>query len=162
MTQPYSFKGITRDCLSQHATFNKQVDAACIMAGNVFSDVQTSTFIRPRQQLECNGFSNAPGHLQEFDLKTFVNRPNMDRVLRHIRTDPFFETNTAIGYRIFHYAGKQPTLHGFILTDRAHKLIRRFDREDLGLRRSEKSASVLDFCLPYIALVAVPAAGANF
>lgn len=158
MTKPYRFQGITQHCLSQHATFNKQVDASCIMAGNVTSDVQTSTFIRPRQELECNGRVNAPGHLQEFDLQTFEGRPNMDRVLRYIRTDPFFETNTAIGYRVFHYVGQQLTLHGFVLTDREHKLIRRFDREDLGLRRSSKSASVLDFCLPYIAVVDAPAA----
>lgn len=158
MKQPHRFTGTTPDCSSLHATFNRQADASCIMAGNVLSDVQTSTFIRPRQELECNGRVNAPGHLQEFDLQTFVGRPNMDRVLRYIRTDPFFETNTAIGYRIFHYVGQQPTLHGFILTDSEHKLIRRFDREELGLRRSRKSASVLDFCSPYIALVGAPAA----
>jgi hypothetical protein len=159
MTRPYSFKGITDTCLSGHSTFDRQVDAACIMAGNVISDVQTSTYIRPRQQLECNGFTNAPGHLQEFDLKTFARRQDMGRVLAYIRADPFFASNDAIGYRIFHKVGKQETLHGFLLTDRDHQLIRRFDREDLGLRRSAKSASVLDFCLPYVALVGQPSTG---
>lgn len=142
---------------SAHGTFNLKADL--IMAGNVSSNVQSSTFVRARQQLECNGFTNEPGHLQEFDLKGFSGSArDMGPVLEYIRRDPFFESNTAIAYRFHHFDGKARQLHGVIITDEHHRIVRRFDREDLVGRRSAKSASVLDFCKQFVAW---PAAGAQ-
>jgi hypothetical protein len=158
MKSPKSFcrdSGMTP--ASAHSTFNQKADL--IMTGNVSSNVQSSTFVRARQQLECNGFMNKPGHLQEFDLEGFArNQRDMTPVLEYIRRDPFFESNTAIAYRFHHYDGKTRQLHGVIVTDEHHRIVRRFDREDLVGRRSAKSASVIDFCKQFVAF---PAAGAQ-
>jgi hypothetical protein len=145
--------------LTQHEAFNKKAD--CVMTGAVYSNVQSSTYIRARQQLECNGFTRPPKHLQEFDLDCFAYKmQEMDAVLRYIRRDPFFENNMAIAYRFFHYTGETRTIHGVIVTDSNHRLLRRFDREDLDIGRNGRSASVLDFCLPYISLQDQPVATA--
>jgi hypothetical protein len=129
--------------------FNRKADI--VMAGSVFSGVQSSNHIRARQQLECNGYTRVPGYLQEFDLKTFCHKTQeMAAVRRYIEASPFFETASGIAYRFFHYAGDTRTVHGVIVTGDNGKLLRRFDREDLGLGRSEKSASVLDFCQSFV------------
>lgn len=137
---------------SAHATFNKQADL--IMVGNVYSNVQSSTFIRARQQLECNGFTNKPGHLQNWDLENFAKPGEMTPVLEYIRRDAFFDTNEAIAYRFFHVDGKIRHLHGVIVTDAQHKVLRVFDRAELGGRHSYKSNSVLDCCLQFVAFPA--------
>lgn len=152
MKSPAGFhvtRGFT-DGLTAHAGFNSRVDL--ILTGNVYSNVQSSTYVRPRNELECNGFTRAPGHLQKFDLDTFVNgNREMDAVVAYIKRDPFFESNQSIAYRIFHTIGQKRVLHGVIITDANYQLVRRFDREDLGLQRSAKSSDVLDFALKYLA-----------
>lgn len=152
MNSPKAFTrqtGIALQC--SHATFKKKADL--ITTGNVCSNVQSSTYIRPRQQLECNGITNKPGHLQNFDLDGFAYRlREMDTVLAYIRRTPFFETNEAIAYRFFHYEGNTRQLHGVVITDTQHRVLRRFDRDDLVGRRSAKSESVIDFCLQFISV----------
>jgi hypothetical protein len=80
---------------SLHKTFNLQVD--CISTGNVIGDVQYSSFVRPRDELECNGFVNEPGHLQEYDA--------------------IFHYSYNKGERI---------IHGVILTTGDHKLLHKW------------------------------------
>lgn len=145
--------------ISAHSTFNKKADL--IMTGNVYSNVQSSTFVRARQQLQCNGFTNKPGHLQNWDLDTFAkDQSEMTPVLEYIRRDPFFETNEAIAYRFFHVNGKVRHLHGVIITDVQHRVLRVFQRSDLGNRYSYKSSSVLDACRQFVAFPATALAGA--
>lgn len=151
MNSPHAFVGYPRysSSLSDHAGFNKKADV--VMAGSVYSNVQSSTHVRARQQLECNGIVNKPKHLQEFDLNNFAYRMReMDAVLRYLRTNAFFEHNDAFAYRIFHYVGDTRIVHGVFVTDSNHRLLRRFDRCDLGIGNSSKSRSVMDFCLPYL------------
>jgi hypothetical protein len=161
MNQPKAFigpSGFPAD-LTSHATFNRKVDL--IMTGIVYSNVQNSTHIRPRQQLECNSRLFACGHLQNFDLDVFgYKSQEMSAVTCYIKNDPYFESHAAIAYRFFHYVGDDRVIHGVIVTDGEHRLLRRFDREDLAIRRSRKSASVLDFCLPHVSIVAPMACAA--
>jgi hypothetical protein len=134
---------------SAHSTFNKKADL--IMVGNVYSNVQSSTFVRARQQLECNGFINEPGHLQNWDLENFAKQGEMTPVLEYIRCDAFFETHEAIAYRFFHVDGKARHFHGVIITDVQHRVLRVFQRSDLGNRYSYKSNSVIEACLQFVA-----------
>jgi hypothetical protein len=51
---------------SLHKTFDRQAD--CVSIGNMIGHVQLSGFIRPRNEIECNGLPFEKGHLQEYDL----------------------------------------------------------------------------------------------
>jgi hypothetical protein len=127
---------------SLHKTFNLQVD--CISTGNVIGDVQYSSFVRPRDELECNGFVNEPGHLQEYDLKPFreiLHSPGY--ILDAVRQ----ETRSVILYAIFHYSYNkgERIIHGVILTTGDHKLLHKWYLLD-----NEKSRSVIDEATKYI------------
>jgi hypothetical protein len=151
MNQPKAFIGMRgfQANLTPNAAFNRKADV--VMTGSVYSNVQSSTHIRPREQLECNGHTVARAYLQEFDLDVFGYKlQEMNAVRRYIKNDPYFETHAAIAYRFFHYVGDDRVIHGVIVTDSEHRLLRRFDREDLAISRSSKSAGVLDFCLPHV------------
>lgn len=124
------------------ATGNTAFDRKRVVAmtGNIISDTMYGTFIRPRQEIECNGFVSAPGHLQAFDLKGFSElRPVRDFVERDVR----FETTTCIGYAIFHWDGEHRIYHGALVTDKEHQLLRQFDRRDLGLPYRRTSDAVM-------------------
>lgn len=43
--------------------------------GNAVTSLQLSTFIRPVDQTECNGFYFEPGYLRNKDLETFATYP---------------------------------------------------------------------------------------
>ena len=154
--RPAAFVGNPRHQpnLTSHKGFNDRADL--LMEGNTYSNVQRSTFVRARQQLECNGFTNPPGKLQKFDLDSLLgNIQGMATVRRYVETDAFFETNDALVYRIFHYNDKKErVIHGVIVTTTGYRLLRAFDREDLGLMRSEKSRDVLRFALQYLSVPA--------
>lgn len=153
MTRPKAYIGspMFQGNITEHQGFNKQ--CTCISPGQVIGDVQMSNCIRARQRLDCGSLMFAPRHLQEFDLKVFQGpKGEMDAVVRYIRENPFFEHNGAIAYRFFSYSGETRTVHGVIVTDNDYNLLRRFDREDLELGRNGKSASVLDFCIPYVSV----------
>lgn len=42
-----------------------------VYTGNVWSGLQYSNFIRSEHETECNGFTNPPGKLRDFDLKPY-------------------------------------------------------------------------------------------
>lgn len=163
MNRPAAFIGMRhyQQGITLSEAFNLKADV--IMVGAVYSGVQSSCHIRARQQLECNGFTRLPAHLQNFDLDTFSSKlQEMDVVRRFVKSHPYFETNSGIAYRFFHYAGDTRTIHGVILTDDNHKLLRRFEREDLGgLGRSAKSFSVMNFCQQFVCMQEQPVACAT-
>jgi hypothetical protein len=129
--------------------FNRKADV--ITTGSVYSGVQSSCHIRARQELECNGFARAHSELQRFDLKTFCfDLREMRRVHQFIEKSPFFETNSGIAYRFFHFKGETRIIHGVILTDSHYNLIRRFDSEELGTAHRPVSVNVLDFCQQFV------------
>ena len=152
MSRPTPYMGFNGD-LTASEGFIKNCDV--IGTGAIFSSVQSSYHIRARSELECNGRMNPRGYLQDFDLKTFENNIyDMRTVLEYIKTNPFFEHNSGIVYRFFHFSNKTESvsrvIHGVLLTDSRYQLVHRFDRCDLGLPAASKSISVLDFCQKHI------------
>lgn len=125
---------------SEHKTFNKQCDY--ISTGNVCSNVQTSSFIRPYYQLECNGFTNPFGHLQNFDLLNF---PEINGYLLNTVKRLTNENNGAILYKFFHVSNGTKTIHGYILTDTKYNYLQLFNHN-----QSVKSYSVLSECKKYV------------
>ena len=112
-----------------HRTFDRQCE--CLSPGNVWGTCQFSSYIRPKTETECNGFSNPVGHLRDFDLKPF----KQGRIPSHIlkRVLEITDTRYCILYEIRSWTrdtrpfadGKVKVLHGYILTDaKTHKLIR--------------------------------------
>lgn len=47
-----------------------------ICTGNVCTDMQWSSFIRPQGETACNGFTFPPGELRRTDLKAFARYPS--------------------------------------------------------------------------------------
>ncbi|GAI19621.1 unnamed protein product, partial [marine sediment metagenome] len=46
--------------------FNKQ--CSLITTGNQIGNVVLSNYVRPFDEVECNGFTSEPGHLQNYDI----------------------------------------------------------------------------------------------
>lgn len=97
-----------------HKTFDKK--CVVVSTGNVFSQTQTSCYIRPRTETQCNGFTKPEGHLRDFDLHVFTQtKPRIpDHVLKRVLQET--ETKQICLYRIFHYVGEKRIMHGWILT----------------------------------------------
>lgn len=91
-------------------TFDRYID--CISTGNVWGRGQFSSYIRPRSETECNGFTNAPGHLQNFDLKPFEERGMPHQVREYIEGCK----EQVILYNFYHYRDGKRINHGFIVT----------------------------------------------
>lgn len=63
-------------------TFNKQT--TLITDGNVISNTQYSNYIRPYNEIKCNGHINDRGELRNYDLQYFTLNPEIkDYVLKN-------------------------------------------------------------------------------
>lgn len=123
-----------------HATFDRQAD--CLGTGNVIGKVQLSFYIRPYSETECNGRTNSPGHLREYDLHYFQDLPSsILQVVKNLTVD-----KPVILYEIRHWRGEQKTVHGYIITDAKHHLLRVFITGPTA-----KSQQVINGVLPYLA-----------
>jgi len=105
---------------SLHKTFNKQTQ--CLSTGNVWSNTQWSNYIRPSYELECNGFTNEKGHLQNFDLESFSKMGVNSYILNRIK-ELVDENKGGILYLFKHYNNNQRILDGLVLTDRQYNHI---------------------------------------
>jgi hypothetical protein len=124
---------------SPHKGFNKQVDG--ISSGNVMGDVQLSGFVRPYNATECNGFTNPKGHLQEYDLNWLLKSfPNY--VKNYVRENA--KDKNVIGYEFRHWVGDKKVVHGYVVTDANHKLMKAW------YSPNEKSRAVVDEAIKYI------------
>ena len=108
---------------SPHKTFNRQTN--CLSTGNVIANTQYSNYIRPYGELECNGFTNPPGHLQDWDLtKNIV----ANTLPHHIREEIRLLTHDDGGiiYNFHHWQGDKRIDDGFVLTSQHddYKLIK--------------------------------------
>ena len=65
----YSKNGMKQLISSGWKLFDKQTN--CISTGNVISNTQFSSFIRPWNETECNGYTFSEGHLMNCDLEPF-------------------------------------------------------------------------------------------
>ena len=126
---------------SECKTFNKQCD--CISTGNVWGGVQFSQYIRPTNEVECNGATFPLGHLRDYDLKPFrlsyfphVRKAVMEYADAGIQT---------ILYKFRHFNGQKEIIHGFVITDSRHHLLKKFVTGP-----TYKSWSVIDEAIKYI------------
>ena len=125
---------------SLHKTFNQQV--SMITTGNQIGNTVLSSYIRPHSETKCNGFTNSPGHLQEYDLGNIVNEaPGMvkDWVREHGKHRWF------IVYLFFHWRRGKRIIHGAVITDKKHLLVKTF-----YLRNEYKSWSVVNEARKYV------------
>lgn len=113
----------------KHATKNSP-----LMTGNVSSEIQTSTFIRAKNNLECNGQKFEPGLLRELDSRWVKSRSNgarryeggelaLDWLRKH-------QNKEVVLYCVFHPKAKRDNqeeaekiVHGWVLTDRRGNLL---------------------------------------
>ncbi len=142
---------------SQHKLFNKQT--SMITDGNSIGSTMYGSFVRGFLATECNGFTNPPGHLRDFDLKPFIQtyhipRHVLDKVLEI--TQARGDEDSVMLYVLFHHIPgrerhRRRVVHGWILTEnyrRDHRLIQKW-----YARYGSKTISVVETCLPFLAEV---------
>jgi len=125
---------------SLHKTFNLQV--SMITTGNQIGNTVLSSFIRPFNRTKCNGFTNPPGHLQEYDLGNIVKevpRVVKEWVREHGKKRWF------IVYFFFHWRRGKRIIHGAVITDKEHNHV-----ETFYLRNEYKSWSVVNEAKKYV------------
>ena len=94
-----------------------------ITTGNVYTNTQLSSYIRPWTETECNGRTNPEGHLTNFDLHPFRKYgipPVIDKIVSDKgRKEP------VILY-MFHVWSKDQHVLPFcwVVTDKNHKLLK--------------------------------------
>lgn len=126
-------------------TFDKLIAKNHLGTGNVLSDAQVSSFIRSKTTTECNGFTNPPGHLREWDLKSYF-----PQLPQHIKKQvlELTETDDIVLYRFFHWNHGKRIEHGYIATrsfDRNYAFIKSWVT---GVRHT--SHQILEAVIPYI------------
>ena len=125
---------------SLHKTFNRQV--SMIGTGNQIGNTVLSSYIRPYNKIECNGFERPPRVLQEYDLESIVKeapRIAKDWVRQNGREKSF------ILYLFFHWRNHERIIHGAIITDSDHNHAQTF-----YFRRGYKSESIIDEARKYV------------
>lgn len=103
--------GSRMDVKTGHATFDSQCDG--MSSGNVWGGTQFSNYIRAFTETECNGFTNAPGHLQTFDLNFF--KDGLPHRVKE-RVKEYARTKSVILYEFRHWVGERKVVHGYIIT----------------------------------------------
>lgn len=122
-----------------------------LSTGNVIADTMLGFFVRPRAETVCNGKSFDAGQLQGFDLGHFSSADlHAHAMTSFIRSNARFETEKSKAYAIFHFAGDKRVVHGALVTDLGDRLIRLFQREDLGLPSLASSAAVMTKARHYL------------
>ena len=75
-----------------------------VMRGNVISDIQYSTYIRPKNEVRCNGKEYPTDHLRQYDINLISLPYNVERHVKNITNDMgcyvyrFKTKNTIVGY----------------------------------------------------------------
>lgn len=126
---------------SESKTFNKQCDL--ITTGNVWGGVQFSQYIRPTNEVACNGATFPPGHLRDYDLKPF-NLGRFPYVLKAVK-EYADAGKQVILYKFRHFHGQREIINGFVITDSRHRLLKKFYTGP-----TYKSMSVIDEAVKYI------------
>ncbi len=114
----YSKNGMKLLIDSGFKTFDKQTNF--IGTGNVISDTQYSSYIRPYSQVKCWGVEDRPlGELCKYDMQHFKNLPNR---LRNLLLDEN-RKESYILYEFFIYRWNQKEPIFYIITDKNNKLV---------------------------------------
>ena len=120
-------------------TFNTQTDLITI--GNVIADTQYSNYIRPYNEIECNGRTQPKGELRDYDLQFFTLNENVrNYVLKHT------ENERGILYQFhFYNARKEKIIIGWIFEQ--NKQFDMFVNCPHWYIKFEKYESAMDTCL---------------
>ena len=96
-----------------------------ITTGNVSSNTQQSSYIRPWTETECNGRTNPEGHLTNFDLQPF-RKYRIPTVIDKIVSDK--NRKEPVILYMFHVWSKDQHVLPFcwVVTDTNHKLLKHF------------------------------------
>lgn len=115
-----------------------------LTTGNVIGSTMLGFFVRPRSETSCNGRAFPEGKLQSTDLGYFDAADERFRPMtRFIADEPRFVDQKCIAYAIFHHKGEKRVVHGALVTETNGRLIRLFQRPDLGLPHAASSAAVM-------------------
>lgn len=134
--------------LTGNKTFDRQCDVLC--PGNVHADTQFSAYIRPHNEVECNGKTFKPGELQAFDLKPFLQIGCPSYVLRIVRQENEKHGKICL-YQFRHWRRNPDTgkreqiIHGWIITDYNNRFL-----ISIPANYRQKSMMVLARLRPYI------------
>lgn len=124
---------------SLHKTFNMQ--CRCITTGNQIGDVVLSSYVRPYNEVECNGRVNPEGHLQEYDLGWLL------KLLPSYVKDSIREIAKTVGVIAYHFFYREKGRRidiGYVVTDRKYRLLHAW------YCGSYKANNALDEAIKYI------------
>lgn len=141
-------KGLTTGCKA----FDSQSQGP--IPGNVVSNTLLGQYIRPRQELTCNGYDWKPGQLQQADLRAFATIDRQGVLRRYIEKSAHFEWEGGIAYMPLHMRNRdgrhRPVVHGALVTDYHHKRLLTLSAQELGVNGSPKSAQVMAAFTPFL------------
>jgi len=107
--------------------FDRQTN--CISYGNVYANTQSSSYIRPYMETECNGREFKPGELMKFDLKCVFGEYLKDYNLIPQAIKRVLENKdrkqSVVLYKFFVTVKKERRVIGFVLADYDNNLIER-------------------------------------
>jgi len=124
-----------------HKTFDRQTNI--LSPGNIIANTLTGLHIRAYN--DDGGRNLRPGELQDYDLRLFYALPYRAReiIREHLRN------RSGWLYELYSYCNeRRRIIHGYILTDYVHNLIRTFITGP-----TSKSRLVIEGTLPYLAIV---------
>lgn len=123
-------------------TFNKQ--CTLITTGNQLGNVVYSNYVRPFSKVECNGFINEPGHLQNYDITENIIGNTLSHNIREVIRGLTY-TDGGIVYNFHHFNGSKRIDDGIVLTTKDYKLIQVW-----YINRNWKARAAVDEAVKYI------------
>ncbi len=143
---------------SEAITGVRAFDDQCqgIMTGNVIANTFYSSYIRPRREVDCNGYAFPYGNLQLFDLRPFEQEGSLasHNAAFFVRSYAQAEDTPLLLTTVFHWRrqdGQRHRVdHGAVLTTAGLELVRTFDRAELGLKNQASSRQIMDAVTPQL------------
>lgn len=110
MLSPNTHRNKMMNTPTLHKTFNKELDKMNLMSGNVFSDLQSSIYVRGIDERKCNGYDFAKGELFTSDLQTIerFSKYSSFPMSFHEKLHEICEKGTACVYVFHNPAGSHP------------------------------------------------------
>lgn len=118
--------------------------------GNVMSRFQLSFFVRALSETQCNGFTFAPGHLTQFDLKRFGHHQAIGVWYRAFHEEQ--PDTTTICYLISDHVTRSdaPTVRGFLVTDTDNRLLAAHTHFHGNMASVARNASIMGEAVRFI------------
>ena len=127
---------------SEHKSFNKFI--TCISTGNVYGDGQTSLYIRPYNEIECNEHIWEKGHLRQYDLTNWNSLPYY--ITNYI--EKVTKNKSIILYKFWYIKNSKQIVLGYVITrpvKNGYKLLHYWN-----LTGTQKTEGALRECLKYL------------